>query len=414
MSQTASQDSASNEPASNTTPTVTREDILARAEALLPVVAERADTATEERRLPEANVRDFLDAGLFQILQPKRVGGLELDFGMLVEVGAVISRVCASSGWNVSNIASHHWMLGMWPEEAQNEVWGKNGETADTLICASVIFPAGRAKRVDGGYLLSGRWPFCSGIDPSEWNMLGGMVEADDDHPEKEARMFLLRKSEHEVIDTWFTSGLQGTGSKDSAAEEIFIPEHMTVAADDVKGGPTPGSAVNPGALYQVPVIAPFPYVLTGMPLGIAEGVYHNYVEGMKARTANYTGARIADLQNIQIKVAEAGAAIDAARLMMMADCDLSMQIAGRGEAPDLETKAKFRRNGAYSANLCVEAVNILYQASGGGGIYTRNPLARAFRDIHAARAHIAFNMDVAGATFGRIALGLGSDNAVL
>ena len=402
------------DPALNEKEVVTRENVLARAEALLPVVAERSETANQERRLPEQNVRDFLDAGLFQILQPKRVGGLELDFGMLVEVGAVISRVCASSGWNVSNIASHHWMLGMWPEEAQNEVWGKNGETADTLICASVIFPAGHAKRVDGGYLLSGRWPFCSGIDPSDWNMLGGMVEADGDHPAKEARMFLLRKSEHEVIDTWFTSGLQGTGSKDSAADEVFVPEHMTVAADDVKGGATPGSAVNPGALYQVPVIAPFPYVLTGTPLGIAEGVYQNYVDGMKARTANYTGARIADLQNVQIKVAEAGAAIDAARLMMMADCDKSMEIAQRGEAPDLETKAKFRRNGAYSANLCVEAVNTLYQASGGGGIYTRNPLARAFRDIHAARGHIAFNMDVAGATFGRIALGLGSDNAVL
>ncbi len=217
-------------------------------------------------------MRDFLDAGLFKILQPKRVGGLELDFGMLVDTGAMISRACASSGWNVSNLASHHWMLGMFSEEAQNEVWGKNGETADTLICASVIFPAGRAKRVDGGYILNGRWPFCSGIDPSEWNMLGGMVEADDDHPEKEARLFLLRKSEHEVIDTWFTSGLQGTGSKDAVCEDIFIPEHMTVAADDLKGGPTPGSAVNPGALYQLPVIAPFPYVLAGTPLGIAEG----------------------------------------------------------------------------------------------------------------------------------------------
>jgi 3-hydroxy-9,10-secoandrosta-1,3,5(10)-triene-9,17-dione monooxygenase len=277
-----------------------------------------------------------------------------------------------------------------------------------------VIFPAGRAKRVDGGYILNGRWPFCSGIDPSEWNMLGGMVEEDADHPEKEARLFLMRKSEHEVIDTWFTSGLKGTGSKDAVAEDIFIPEHMTVSANDVKGGATPGSDVNPGALYKVPVIAPFPYVLSGTPLGIAEGVYQNYIDGMKARTANYTGARISELQNIQIKVAEAGAAIDAARLMMRADCELSMQIAERNEVPDIETKAKFRRNGAFTATLCVEAVNKLYQASGGGGIYTRNPLARAFSDIHAARAHIAFSMDVAGTTFGKIAMGLGSDNAVL
>jgi len=103
--------------------TLTREDVLARAEELLPVVAERSEKASEQRRLPEDNVRDFLDAGLFKILQPKRVGGYELDFGMLVDTGAMISRACASSGWNVSNLASHHWMLGMWPKEAQDEVW---------------------------------------------------------------------------------------------------------------------------------------------------------------------------------------------------------------------------------------------------------------------------------------------------
>lgn len=395
-------------------PRVTREEVLARAEDLLPTLAERAEMAEEQRRLPEESVRDFHDAGLFRILQPARVGGYELDYGMLYEVGAVVSRVCASSGWNVSNLASHHWMLGMWPKEAQDEVWGKNNETSDTLICASVIFPAGKAKRVDGGYLLSGRWPFCSGIDPSTWNMLGGMVEPDGDHPDPEARMFLIRKSDHEVIDTWFTSGLKGTGSKDASVTDLFVPEHMTVAANDVKGGPTPGSAVNPGPLYKVPVIAPFAYVLSGTPLGIAQGAVRGYVDNMKKRVANYTGSKISELQNVQIKVAEAAAAVDAAELVMRADCAESMEIAARGEAPDLLTKAKYRRNGAYAANLCIEAVNKLYQSSGGGGIYTRNPISRAFRDIHAARAHIAFALDVAGTTYGRVALGLESDNKVL
>ena len=393
---------------------VTREEVLARAESLLPVIAERAEDAAAQRRLPDATVRDFHDQGLFRFVQPKRVGGYELDYGMLVDVAAVVARECASSGWNVSNLACHHWMLGMWPEAAQDEVWGKNNETSDSLICASLIFPAGKAGRVDGGYMLSGRWPFCSGIDPSDWIMLGAQVEADGDHPDREPRIFLVRKADFEVIDTWHTSGLEGTGSKDAAREDLFVPDYMTVAAEDVKGGPTPGSAINPGALFQVPVIAPFPYVLSGTLLGVAEGVYGKYVDGMRARSGNYTGARIAELQNVQIKVAQAGAAIDAARLVMLNDCDLSMEIAATGGAPDLETKAKFRRNGAYSANLCVEAVNTLYQSSGGGGIYTSNPIARAFRDIHAARSHIAFNMDVAGTTFGRIAFGLETDMPTL
>jgi 3-hydroxy-9,10-secoandrosta-1,3,5(10)-triene-9,17-dione monooxygenase len=393
---------------------VTREDILQRAEDMLPILRERADMAEEQRRLPEVTVRDFHDAGLFKFIQPKRVGGYELDFGMMYEVGAVVSRACASSGWNVSNLACHHWMLGMWPKQAQDEVWGRNNETADSLICASVIFPAGKAKRVDGGYLLSGYWPFCSGIDPSDWNMLGGMVAPDSDHPDPEPRMFLVRKTDHEVIDTWFTSGLQGTGSKDAKATDLFVPEHMTVSGDEIKGGPTPGSTVNPAALFKVPVIAPFAYVLSGTPLGIAQGVLDQYVGGLRDKVANYTGNKIAELQNIQIKVAEASAAVDAAELIMRTDCAESMAFAQRNEMPDPLTKAKYRRNGAYSANLCADAVDKIYKMSGGGGIYSRNPISRAFRDIHAACAHIAFSLDVAGTTYGRIALGLESDNKVL
>ena len=391
-----------------------REEILARAEALLPTLRERAAGCEQQRRLPDETVRDFHDTGIFRILQPARVGGLELDYGMLVDLGAVLSRACASSGWNATNLACHHWMLAMWPQEAQDEVWGKHNETSDNLICASVIFPAGRAKRVDGGYLLSGHWPFCSGIDPSAWNMLAGMVEFDGDHGEAEPRLFLVRTTDHQIIDTWHTSGLLGTGSKDAACEDLFVPEHMSVPADGVKGGPTPGSAVNPAPLYMVPVIAPFAYVLSGTPLGIAQGVLGDYVENMQSRVAQYTGQKVAGLPNIQIKVAEAAAAVDAAELMMRADCAESMDIAATGGPPDDLTKAKFRRNGAFTVNLCVDAVNALFQSSGGGGIYDRNPISRAFRDIHAARAHIAFNMDVAGTTYGRIAFGLGSDNRVL
>lgn len=393
---------------------ITREEVLKRAEEMLPILRERADLAEEQRRLPEATVRDFHDAGLFRFLQPRRVGGYELDYGMMYEVGAVLSRACASSGWNASNLACHHWMLGMWPKEAQDEVWGRNNETADTLICASVIFPAGKAKRVDGGYLLNGYWPFCSGIDPSDWNMVAGMVAPDDDHPNPEPRVFLVRKSDQELVDTWFTNGLQGTGSKDAKATDLFVPEHMTVSGEEIKGGPTPGSAVNPGALYKVPVVAPFAYVLSGTPLGIAQGVLEQYIGGLRDKVANYTGNRIANLQNIQIKVAEAAAAVETAERIMRADCDETMQIAARSEAPDLLTKAKFRRNGAFSANLCADAVEKLYRASGGGGIYTSNPISRAFRDMYAACAHIAFNIDVAGTTYGRIALGLETDNATL
>jgi 3-hydroxy-9,10-secoandrosta-1,3,5(10)-triene-9,17-dione monooxygenase len=145
-----------------------------------------------------------------------------------------------------------------------------------------------------------------------------------------------------------------------------------------------------------------------------ARGVVERYVGVLRDKDAKNSGSRIADLQNIQIEVAEAAAAVETAERVMRADCGETMAIARRGKAPDLFTKAKFRRNGAFSANLCADAVEKLFRASGSGGIYSNNPISHAFRDMYAACAHIAFNMDVAGTTYGRIVLGLETDNKAL
>ena len=122
-------------------------------------------------------VRALHDTGLFRMLQPQRAGGAELDYDCLVDMGAIIARGCASTAWTMTNLASHHWMVAMYPPETQDQVWGEN---PDAMIASAFIFPAGRAKRTDGGYRLSGRWAFSSGVDISEWNLIGGIVAADD------------------------------------------------------------------------------------------------------------------------------------------------------------------------------------------------------------------------------------------
>src|SRR5665213_2659974 len=140
--------------------------LLARAEALIPVLRERAPRAEELRRLPDETIADLHDSGLFRVLQPKRVGGSELPFRSLVELVSVIGRGDASTGWVLANLAAHHWLLGMWHPEAQNEIWG---QSPDNLIGSALIFPRGRARKVDGGYRLTGRWPFSSGVDAASW-----------------------------------------------------------------------------------------------------------------------------------------------------------------------------------------------------------------------------------------------------
>ena len=385
--------------------------MVARAKALIPELRDRASKTEELRRLPPETERDLHDAGLFRIVQPKRVGGAELDYVALVDCADALGQADASVAWNFANLASHHWMLGMFDRQAQDTVWGRN---ADALIASSFIFPAGRAQKVDGGYVLRGHWPFSSGVESCDWNMLAGVVSSDDEADGIEYRIFLLNKSGYKINDTWNATGLSGTGSNDVWAEGAFVAENMTVAVSDLTGGPTPGSAVNPNALYGLPVFSLFPYVLSGVGLGNAQACLNDYVGFARYRASTYNRAKLSDLQTTQIKIAEASAKIDAARLVMRTNCIDAMADARRGYIPDLAGKTRLRRDGAFAVNLCTEAVSLLFAASGARSLFTSGALQRQFRDAHAVNSHLAFNFDAAGTNYGRVALGLPSENLTL
>src|ERR687895_2670849 len=385
------------------------EELWGRAQDLLPKLRERAARCEELRRLPDETLRDFHDAELFRIHQPRRVGGAELEFAAVVTFGALLARACASSAWNWVNFTAHHIVLGMFPPKAQDEIWGKS---ADALIASSFVFPAGKARKVEDGYLISGRWPFSSGVDPSDWNMLAGLARLDD-HLPPEQRIFLLHRSQYEVIDNWFAGGLRGTGSKDVEVQEQFVPEHRTLAVADTKGGPTPGSAVNPGALYQMPVFALFPYMLSGVALGIAEGLIEEF-SSVGTKTGKMTGARIAEIQSTQIRFSEASAYARASRTAQLGNCREAWELISKGSVPDLKTKARYRLEGAYAVDWAVRAVDVMFGLLGAAGLYESGSAPRAFRDAHAVKQHFSFNTDIAGTTHGRVALGLPSDNPTL
>jgi 3-hydroxy-9,10-secoandrosta-1,3,5(10)-triene-9,17-dione monooxygenase len=382
-----------------------------RADALLPRLRDRAARTEELRRLPPETERDLHDAGLFRILQPKRVGGAELDYVALVDCAEILGRADASVAWNLANLASHHWMLGMFDKRAQDLVWDKD---VDALIASSFIFPAGRARKVEGGYRLRGSWPFSSGVASCEWNMLASVVSTEDEADGIEYRVFLVHKNDYRILDTWNAAGLRGTGSNDVEVREAFVAEALSVAVGDLAGGPTPGCAVNPNALYALPVFSLFPYVLSGVALGNAQACLDDYVDIARHRASIYNRTKLADMQSTQIKIAEASAKIDAARLIMRSNCIEAMADVRRGDIPDMAAKTRLRRDGAYSVNLCTEAVSLLFSASGARGLFTTGVLQRQFRDAHAINSHIAFNFDAAGTNYGRVALGLPSENLTL
>jgi 3-hydroxy-9,10-secoandrosta-1,3,5(10)-triene-9,17-dione monooxygenase len=382
------------------------EELLVRAEGLIPVLRERAPRAEELRRLPDETIADLHSSGLFRVLQPARVGGSELPFRALFELTAVIGRGCGSTAWVLANLAAHHWLLGMWHPEAQNEIWG---ESPDRLISSALIFARGRARRVPGGYRLSGRWAFSSGIDPSTWNMFGAVV-SDEETGQNEPRMFLVPARDYAIIDTWQVIGLAGTGSKDVEVNDVFVPAYRTLSAERIRGGPNRGSEVNPGVLYQLPAVSMFAFAIAGVSLGIARGAIQHFAETTRNRLSSYTGRNLADFTTLQVRLAEAAALADAAEALVLRDCDEATRITESGVVPSLEQKASYRRDGAFAATLCTRAVDLLFTATGGGAIYERNPIQRAFRDVHAANAHYVLSWDVNGAMYGRVALGLPPD----
>ena len=385
---------------------LTAEQAIGAAREMVPRLRARAAQADELRRIPDETVRELNENGLMRLFQPRRLGGSEADWVALVDVSSELARGCGSTAWNWANWAVHHWMLALWPPQCQDEVWGADPAV---IIASAIMFPPGKAKPVEGGYRLSGRWPFSSGVDPSAWDQIGAVVEGSG-----ELRMFMVPSTDYRVIDNWRVLGLRGTGSKDVEVKDAFVPQHRTLGVEECKGGAHPGAAANPGAIYRIPMYAALPHMLVGIPLGIAQGAYEIFLEGMRARASRYSGRNLADMTALQIKVAEASACIDAARLILRTRCIEAQAIAGAGGVPDLGTKAAWRRDGAFAAQLCDRAMDAVFKTAGATGLYDEQPLQRAFRDFTAANQHITMMWDVQATTYGRVALGLPSDNPTL
>lgn len=382
---------------------LTRDDMIARAREIAPALRERAAETERLRHIHPDTIDDLRRTRLMRIVQPSRVGGLELDLRLFVDIGEVMGAACGSTAWVWTNYAIHDWMLAMFPSAGQDAVWV---EDVDAIIGSALIYPAGRAEPVDGGWRLNGRWPFSSGIHASDWALLGAMTPVAG-AAAPTPLMMNVRRADIELIDTWHVAGLAGTGSHDVAVNDLFVPTELAFNPRDARGDVTPGSTVNPAPLFRQGILALFPHIIAAPILGMARGAFDDYVNPMRTKTATYNQSKIAEYTAIHLRIAESGARIDAARRALN-DCFIESQsLAAAGEVPSDAAKSRWRRDAAYAARLCVEAVDVLYAAAGGSANYLSNPLQRHHRDIHAATGHIGVSWDINAAEFGRVALGL-------
>jgi 3-hydroxy-9,10-secoandrosta-1,3,5(10)-triene-9,17-dione monooxygenase len=379
-------------------------EAMQRAREIVPILRERAARAEDARMLLRDNEQLLHESGLFRFHQPRSFGGMELDFVAVVDIPAELARGCPSTAWNVGNVACHHWILGYYDPATQHEVWDAN---PDALIASSIALAAGRARKADAGFVINGRWPFSSAVDNSDWNMLAVSIYDDDGKTPVDWRLCLVPKSDYEIIDTWYAMGMAATGSKDVAVSELFVPERRALPLLRCRGGSDhPGAALNPRPLYRIPIVAASSHPLAPAALGAAEGAYELFLETMAKRAGTYTGARVADFQAVQIKVGRARCLIDSARDFLRQSAIAFQDAAQRNEAPDLETKLRFRAHSAFAVNQSREAVETLWSCYGAQGLYTRDPLQRHLRDVLAINQHFSFNFDIAGAAYGLLALG--------
>ena len=379
----------------------TTADLVARAEAMIPVLRTRGDQCEAENKIPDATIADFQEAGFFKILQPKRYGGYEMDPEAFYEVQMKVAEGCMSSAWVLGVVAVHNWQLALFDPQAQEDVWGGD----PTTLISSSYMPRAQVTPVEGGYRISGRWGFSSGVDHCEWAFLGGLVP-DPETGQPDFWTFLVPRKDFKVLRIWNTIGLGGTGSQDVTVEDAYVPAYRTHRSKDGFASTNPGAKVNPGPLYKLPFGQVFVRAVSSSSIGALQGALNTFLETGARRKSNNTFSSASGDPDVQVLVAETQSAIDEMKAILFRNFGVLNEKARRGESADLETRLRFRYQSAQISGRCCALISRLFFLSGADGVYRGNPIARAFCDIHAGRTHVANNPNAVGRNFGGVMLG--------
>lgn len=388
----------------------TPDALVARAHALIPALRERQkETEQNGKILPEA-IASFLAADLYRVLQPKHYGGYEYGLDTFVRTAMEIASGCGSTGWVFSTGAQHQWQLGMYPRQAQDEVW----KDTPTALAGSSYAPTGVATVTDGGFRANGRWSFCSGVEICQWMILGIRIapaEGAEGTGPGGVGFILVPKDTYRIEKNWDVLGLIGTGSHDLVLEDIFVPSHRMLTHEQAESGASPGAIANGGDLSKTPFFAAISICLCAAILGMARGALEEYLTSMKGRTSRGAAAgaarTIADFTTIQVRVGEAAASIDAAEALVLRDCREIMETIAAGRTLTEAQRARNKGDLGFAVKLCVRAADLLFESVGGMGLHSSNHVQRAWRDIHAGAKHISMNWDAVGSLYGRVKLGL-------
>ena len=387
-----------------TTPHVDRDALLERARRLMPRLKERAFEPERLRRLPEETVQEILDSQLNRIGVPARFGGFDVDFSVLHDVAIELGRVCGATAWCYSLWGVHNWWAGYYPPEAQEELYADGPDVITSSALASV---SATAEPASGGYRVSGHWQFSSGCDYAAWLFASA--------PSVNGPLgLLIPRSDFEILqDTWYVSGLQGTGSKDVVVKDAFVPAHRTLLGRGNMFATNAWSPreYHPQRRYGAPMGTLIAWDLVAPAIGLAQGA----VDETVARLTGTAGrARSAESPVVQVRVAESAVEVDAARALMHAAIEDAQAKGERGEAVTQLDLARYARDKAYAMKLSVSAVNRMFDMAGGHALFSDDPIQRIHRDVQACMHRDGMVFDFGAQPYGRALLGLDPTGVVL
>lgn len=349
--------------------------LVERARALAPAIRERSTRTEDLRRVPSESITEIIDAGLGgRMLAPRRFGGDELTLDTMYEVAVELGRACASTAWCAALLPHDAHMVGFFQQAAQEAVWS---DGPDTCIAASLA-PAATVRKVDGGYRLTGRHGFASGVDHSSWVIVSGLIKESD---RAANHHFLIGPGEYSIDDDWYAAGMRGTGSKTIVIDDVFVPDEFALAAASLVAGDGPGSEVNRGPLYRQPLALHAGLTFLGPMVGTALDAYDHFVEWARGRSAT------AASEVVQEAIARTAADLELAQLAVervLADA----RVSGRMELAD---RAATLRDYDRVAELLTDAVDRLFKLSGTSGFRDSSPMQQKWRDIHMMASHVSF-----------------------
>lgn len=379
--------------------------LLERVRALQPEIRAAARATEEARRVSKETMDLLKQAEIHRLVRPAAFGGFEYGIAEMGQVAFELGRACGSTGWCGSLAVCYQWMTAYFPLEAQRDVWAN----PDALVAGS-YFPSKEVEIVPGGIKLAGAWPFASNCENSEWLMLGAMLPGAGGKPDL---MWALVPFAEMTVDqsTWFTSGLQGTGSKTVRIDKaVFVPEHRLIRFADIVAGSVPGKKIEGNVMSRMGFTTFGPTALVSPILGMAQGALDAFTELSKTRTrAAKPGLFVPVAQSplIQARIGNASATIDSAFSMLLSSVAAAEEKARRGIALEPGERVTIRRNQGFAAKQSVAVVNDLYAKDGAAASDLNAPIQRFWRDANAAALHLSLDWEAIASMYGQHKLGL-------